>query len=108
MSNERAVLVIALVALITFFLRACPFIIFGKKRRMPDRLVRLGQLLPSAIMAVLVIYCLKDVNSSWMGVGVPKITGVIVTAVCYKLSHSTLPSICVGTASYMILIRLLA
>ena len=108
MSNERAVMVILLVGVITLFLRACPFIIFGKKRRMPAQLVRLGQLLPSAIMAVLVVYCLKDVNSSWLGVGLPKGVGVLVTALCYKISHSTLPSICAGTASYMILIRLLA
>ena len=108
MSNERAVVVILLVGVITFFLRACPFIIFGKNRRMPAHLVQLGQLLPSAIMAVLVVYCLKDVNSSCLGVGLPKLAGVLITALTYKLSHSTLPSICVGTATYMILIRVLA
>ncbi len=107
MSNERAVLVILMVGVITLFLRACPFIIFGKKRKLPERLVMLGKILPSAIMAVLVVYCLKDVGSSWVGVGIPKIVGVIITAICYKLSHSTLPSICIGTVGYMILIRLL-
>ena len=53
MSNERAVWVILIAAVITLLLRACPFIIFGKNRQLPVRLVRLGRLLPSAIMAVL-------------------------------------------------------
>ena len=107
MSNERAVWIILIAAAITLLLRACPFIIFGKNRRMPARLVRLGQLLPSAIMAVLVVYCLKDSGPDWMGVGLPKLLGVAITALCYKLSHRTLPSICAGTAGYMLLIRLL-
>ncbi len=107
MSNERAAWVILIAAVITLLLRACPFIIFGKNRQLPVRLVRLGRLLPSAIMAVLVVYCLKDAGSDWAGVGLPKLLGVVVTALCYKLSHRTLPSICAGTASYMLLIRLL-
>ena len=41
-----------------------------------------------------------------MGVGLPKLLGVAITALCYKLSHRTLPSICAGTAGYMLLIRL--
>ena len=74
---------------------------------MPRALVRLGQVLPSAVMAVLVVYCLKDAGTDWLGVGLPKLIAVAVVAVCYKLTHKTLLTICIGTAAYMLLIRLL-
>ena len=45
-------------ALCTLALRALPFLCFGKNRPVPPWLTRLGQALPPAIMAVLVIYCL--------------------------------------------------
>lgn len=44
----------------TLSLRALPFLIFTKNRPMPEWLRRLGKTLPMAIMAVLVVYCLKD------------------------------------------------
>ena len=55
MSLSAAVVSILTSAVITLGLRAFPFLVFGKQRRMPDKLVRLGDMLPSAIMAVLVI-----------------------------------------------------
>ena len=47
-------------ALCTQITRWLPFLLFGGKKEVP-RLVRyLGTILPAAIMAVLVVYCLKD------------------------------------------------
>ena len=40
----------------TLGLRALPFLIFTKNRPMPEWLKRLGNALPMAIMAVLVVY----------------------------------------------------
>ena len=60
MSLSAAVVSILTSAVITLGLRAFPFLVFGKQRRMPDKLVRLGDMLPSAIMAVLVIYCMNQ------------------------------------------------
>ena len=95
MSLSAAVVSILTSAVITLGLRAFPFLVFGKQRRMPDKLVRLGDMLPSAIMAVLVIYCL------------PKLAAVVMVMLSYRLSRNTLVSIFVGTAGYMLLIRLL-
>ena len=105
MSLSAAVVSILTSAVITLGLRAFPFLVFGKQRRMPDKLVRLGDMLPSAIMAVLVIYCLKDVGTDWMGM--PKLAAVVMVMLSYHLSRNTLVSIFVGTAGYMLLIRLL-
>ncbi len=92
-------------AVITFVLRALPFIAFAK-RPMSVRLTRLGRVLPPAIMAVLIVYCLKDGIAAPIAVGVPELIAVLATAVAYKLRHNTFAGIVVGTAVYMLLIRI--
>ena len=106
MSTERILIMIAVSALCTFFLRALPFLAFGGSQKMPDWLDRLGKTLPSAIMAVLIVYCLKDVGSDVVHIG--KIAAVVIVALSYKWKHNTLVSIAVGTAGYMILLRVAA
>ena len=101
MSTERILIMIAVSALCTFFLRALPFLAFGGSQKMPDWL-------PSAIMAVLIVYCLKDVGSDVVHIGLPKIAAVVIVALSYKWKHNTLVSIAVGTAGYMILLRVAA
>ena len=64
MSLSSAAAAILLGALITLGLRSAPFLVFSK-RHMPEKLVRLGNLLPSAIMAVLLdsVYLRSSQNS---------------------------------------------
>lgn len=99
------VLAIFISALITFLLRALPFLLFSGDRRMPDWLSRLGAVLPSAIMAVLIVYCLKGVKSDIIGTGIPSAIAVLVVALSFKWKHNTFLSILSGTAVYMLLLR---
>ena len=108
MNTERILITIAVSALCTFFLRALPFLAFSGAQKMPDWLDRLGKTLPSAIMAVLIVYCLKDAGNDVVRIGLPKIAAVVIVALSYKWKHNTLVSIAVGTAGYMILLRLAA
>lgn len=101
------VLAIFISALITFSLRALPFPLFSGDRRMPDWLSRLGAVLPSAIMAVLIVYCLKGVKSDIIGTGIPSAIAVLVVALSFKWKHNTFLSILSGTAVYMLLLRVL-
>lgn len=101
------VLAIFIPALITFSLRALPFLLFSGDRRMPDWLSRLGAVLPSAIMAVLIVYCLKGVKSEIIGTGIPSAIAVLVVALSFKWKHNTFLSILSGTAVYMLLLRVL-
>ena len=94
-------------ALVTFALRALPFVLFRGSRSMPGWLQRLGEALPPAIMAVLVVYCLKGARTDPLGVGLPGLIAVLVTGLSYKWKHNTFLSIIVGTAVYMVLIRTL-
>lgn len=102
--NTRYILIgIAVSAVVTFALRALPFVIFNGKRQMPEMLVKLGKVLPATIMAVLIVYCLKGAVAT----GIPSLVGVLVTGGTYKWRHNTLLSILLGTASYMIMLRIM-
>lgn len=50
-------------AVLTFGLRALPFLLLNK-RELPKRIEYLGNVFPMAIMATLVVYCLKSVPAS--------------------------------------------
>ncbi|MGN1133990.1 MAG: branched-chain amino acid transporter permease [Oscillospiraceae bacterium] len=105
--TEYIFFAILISALVTFILRALPFIFFGGKRKMPEWLNKLGEILPSAIMAVLIVYCLRSSGSDFVGQGIPGIISVVIVAMTYKWKHSAFLSIISGTALYMILIRVL-
>ena len=91
----------------TFFLRALPFLAFSGEREMPAGMEKLSHAPPPAIMAVLVIYCLKSVPDEWYPGGLCQLLGVAATALVHKWKHNTFLSIILGTAVYMVLIRVL-
>lgn len=93
-------------SVITFCLRALPFFTFRDGREMPEKLIYLGNVLPSAIMAVLIVYCLKNVVTDFKGCGVQELISVFLVAASYKWKHNTLLSIMLGTICNMILLRM--
>ena len=107
MPDLHAAALIAVMALVTMALRFLPFLIFNEDRETPPIITYLGKVLPYAIMGMLVVYCLKDAGTDWFGIGLPKLAAVVIVALAYRLSRNTLLSIFVGTAGYMLLIRLL-
>lgn len=107
MTTFQIMAAILVSALCTFTLRALPFLVFRGTRKMPEWLENLGAALPPAIMAVLIIYCLKDAGTDWTGIGIPKLLAVAIVVITYKIRHSTLLSILAGTSGYMILLRIL-
>lgn len=90
----------------TLFMRALPFLFFRGNKPLPAWLERLGKVLPSAIMAVLVVYCLKDAVLAPRENALPQALGVAVVALSYRWKHSTLLSILLGTVAVMITMRL--
>lgn len=106
MNNTEVLITIFISAVITFGLRALPFIIFKGDKKMPKSLEQLVGMLPMVIMAVLIVYCLKDVGSDFTS-GISQIVAVIVVFISYKLKHNTLLSIVLGTGTNMLLLYLL-
>ena len=101
------IILIAVMTLVTMATRFLPFLIFGEKRKTPDIITYLGQVLPFAIMGMLVVYCLKDV--SWLSApfGAPEILGCAIVAVLHLWKRNSLLSIGVGTVAYMLMVQLI-
>ena len=67
----------------------------------------LGQVLPFAIMGMLVVYCLKDVKFLSAPFGAPEIIGCAIVALLHLWKRNSLLSIGVGTVAYMVMVQLI-
>ena len=105
MPELNSILLVAVVALVTIGLRFLPFLIFGENRTTPPIIVYLGQILPFAIIGMLVVYCLKDVTITAAPYGIPELIGCAVVALLHLWKRNTLLSIGAGTVCYMLLIQ---
>ena len=105
MPDLRSALMIAVIALVTAALRFLPFLIFGENRKTPPLVSYLGQVLPYAIMGMLVVYCLKGVSFTAAPFGVPEILGCAVVTLLHVWKRNTLLSIGAGTVCYMLLVQ---
>ena len=103
---RNPVLLIAVAAVVTALLRFLPFWVFGENRTTPQWLLRMGRLLPYAIMGMLVVYCLKDVTLTTAPFGLPEFLGCAIVAGLHIWKRNTLLSIGGGTLCYMLLIQL--
>ena len=103
MDKLHSLALILIMAALTAALRFLPFVMFSKGT--PKTIVYLGNLLPNAIMAMLVVYCLKNVSFTASSHGIPEAQAVFLVAVLHKWKHNMLLSILGGTAAYMLLVQ---
>lgn len=101
----HSIWIIVVAALVTAATRFLPFLVFGRGKETPDIIVYLGKVLPYAIMGMLVVYCLKDVNFLAFPHGIPELLGCAAVAVLHIWKRNTLLSIGVGTVFYMVLVQ---
>lgn len=99
------ILIVAVAALVTMSTRFLPFLIFREDRKTPALVTYLGQVLPFAIMGMLVVYCMKDVSFLTAPYGIPELLGCAVVALLHLWKRNSLLSIGVGTVFYMILVQ---
>ena len=62
MSLWQTMLTVGLIMLATILTRALPFWVFRPERETPQFVRYLGEVLPAAVLGMLVIYCYKDVT----------------------------------------------
>ena len=96
---------ILIVAAVTTGIRLLPFVLFRKKT--PQFIMYLSQVLPFAIMGMLVVYCLKNVSLTTGSHGIPEAISILLVVILHKWKHNTLLSILVGTVVYMFLIQMI-
>lgn len=103
-SATESILIIAVCAVCTLIERALPFLIFRGKE-VPEIVRYLGRVLPMAIMATLVMYCLKGITFSSVAGFAPPLIASALTALLHLWKRSTMLSICGGTVCYMLLVQ---
>lgn len=102
----HSILIVAVAALVTIALRFLPFAIFSGSKQTPPFVAYLGRVLPYAIMAMLVVYCLRNVNLAATPHGAPEMLACLIVAGLHLWKRNTLVSIIGGTASYMLMVQL--
>ena len=101
----QSLAIIAVAALCTILLRAFPFLVFGGKKEVPKVVRDLGAVLPSSIMAVLVVYCLRNINFASLANFLPSVIACLVVVGLHLWKKSILLSIGLGTVCYMVLVQ---
>ena len=102
----QAVASIAVMALVTLLTRALPFLLFDRGEAPPKIVLYLGKMLPPAVIAMLIVYCLKGVNFSAAVNWAPQFIAVAVVVALHIWKRNNLLSIFGGTILYMVLVQL--
>lgn len=105
MNLPQALMTVAVIALVTGFTRALPFLVFRSGETTSAFLTYLGKTLPFAVIGMLVIFCLKGTGVLHYPYGLPELLAVtaVVLLQCWK--RSTFLSIGGGTVLYMVLVQ---
>lgn len=106
-NNRYALIAILVMGAVTFGIRMAPFILFGNKKSTPKCIVYIGNYLPPAVIAMLIIYCLRNIKLLAFPFGIPEAIGIITVAVLHIWKHNNLISILGGTIVYMIEVQLI-
>lgn len=105
LTPTQAALSVAVMAIVTFLTRAAPFLLFDRGDEPPRWVLSLGRILPPAIIAMLVVYCLRGLSFAEAGLWAPHlIASVVVVALQWKFKND-LVSIFTGTVLYMVLVQ---
>ena len=101
--DTHAAVLVLVMAAVTWLLRFLPFLVF--RRRIPAYVAYLGRVLPAAIIGMLVVYCLKDVDPAVAPHGLPELIAAAAVVALHCWKRNSLISILCGTAVYMLLVQ---
>lgn len=123
LTTTQAIASIAVMAVVTFLTRVLPFLLFDRGESPPKLVLYLGRVLPPAVIAMLIIYCLRSPSvvvpaeltaslSGWLAAVVsffvgwaPQLIAGAVVVVLHAWKHNNLLSIFGGTILYMVLVQ---
>ena len=105
MTLSEEIITIGMCVLATVITRFLPFVLFPGKGESPKFIQYLGKALPAAIFALLVVYCLKNVDILSGSHGIPEAISVAVVAALHLWKRKILLSMAGGTLCYMILLQ---
>lgn len=106
MTGWETLLVISVVAGLTFLTRVLPFGLFRRQDRPSVLLTDLNRLLPPAVIAILVVFCLKNIGTEYPNNSLIQLISVGLVIGLHVWKRSNLLSIGLGTVIYMLLTTL--
>ena len=105
LTTGQAIASIGVMAVVTFLTRALPFLLFDHGDHPPKIILYLGRVLPPAIIAMLIIYCLKGVSFAAPAGWVPSLAAGLAAVVLHLWKGNDLISIFGATVLYMVLVQ---
>ncbi len=105
MTAPQAVASIAVMAIVTFATRALPFLLFGRGGQAPRVILYLGKYLPPAVIAMLIVYCLRGMSFGAPADWAPAVIASLTVAAVHIWKHNNMLSIMGGTILYMVLVQ---
>lgn len=106
MTLTQQIVTIAMVVLGTMLTRFLPFLLFPAGKPTPRYIQYLGKVLPAAVFGMLVIYCLRSVDSLGGSHGIPELISIVLVILLHLWKRQMLISIAGGTVCYMLLVQL--
>ena len=105
MTDTQRIITIAVITLGTMITRFLPFAVFPEGRKVPGFIVRLGKILPYAVIGLLVVYCIKTAAFTQYH-ALPELIAIAVVALLQKWKKNMFLSMIAGTVLYMFLVQL--
>ena len=96
---------IFVMSIVTFFTRALPFLLFDRGDHPPKIVLYLGKVLPPAIIAMLIVYCLKGVTFTTLGGWLPTFLAGVTAVLLHLWKGNDLLSIFGATGLYTVLVQ---
>ena len=106
MTITQQIITIGVAVMAIVFTRFLPFFLFRPNRQTPPYILYLGKLLPPAIFAMLVVYCLRNISFGAGSNGFAQLLSVLVTIILHVRHRNMMLSTAGGTLCYMLLIRI--
>ena len=105
LTTTQALLIALAVTAGAMLTRFLPFLLFPDNRPVPKIISYLGRTLPAAMMGLLVVYCLRNVDIAAAPHGLPELIALAVVTVLHLWKRNVLLSIGAGTVVYMVLVQ---
>lgn len=105
LTTGQAAASIAVMAGVTFLTRALPFLLFDRRGGPPKTVLYLGRVLPPAVIAMLIVYCLRNVTFTAAANWLPQLIASVAVVLLHLWRRNSLISIFGGTILYMVLVQ---
>ncbi len=98
-------ILIIVMSLMTMLIRFLPFLLLRHSDTTPGWIVYLGQVLPSAAIGMLVVYCLRNVQIMEVSSLMPALIATLLTVLVQAKSKNVVFSVLGGTICYMVMLH---